>query len=120
MAKSSARVWVYPYGLAHGRLSPMVPVGLCIKTRWQVVQFYVDSGAFYTLRQLRVERSVASGFESGRQEGGGLVKGLFFRNALLPTGRRWLPDRSRRPEPTQQAWRRYWLHSGGGLTTGPQ
>ena len=46
---ASEKPILFPYGTASGRPSPIVPVGLLINGQWQVVEFYVDSGAFYTL-----------------------------------------------------------------------
>jgi hypothetical protein len=67
MAQSSSRVSVYPYGLANGRLSPMVPAGLCIQGRWQVAELYVDSGAYYTLMHAQFATTFGLDFKKGRK-----------------------------------------------------
>jgi hypothetical protein len=67
MAQSRSQVSVYPYDLAHGRLSPMVPVGICIKGRWQVAQLYVDSGASNTLMHAQFAIDLGLEFRKGRK-----------------------------------------------------
>ena len=40
---------VYPYTILAGRRSPLMPLGLGYQGKWQRVQAYVDSGAFYSV-----------------------------------------------------------------------
>ena len=40
---------VYPYAILAGRRSPLIPLGLGYQGKWQRVQAYVDSGAFYSV-----------------------------------------------------------------------
>ncbi len=40
---------VYPYAILAGRRSPLVPLGLGYQGKWQRVQAYVDSDAFYSV-----------------------------------------------------------------------
>jgi hypothetical protein len=39
---------VYPYTILAGRRSPLMPLGLGYQGKWQRVQAYMDSGAFYS------------------------------------------------------------------------
>lgn len=39
----------YPYAVVAGRRSPLIPLGLGSQGRWQRVEAYVDSGAFYSV-----------------------------------------------------------------------
>jgi hypothetical protein len=45
----------------------MVPVGICIKGRWQVAQLYVDSGAFYTLMHVKYAEDFGLDLKKGRK-----------------------------------------------------
>jgi len=40
---------VYPYAILAGRRSPLIPLCLGSQGKWQRVQAYVDSGAFYSV-----------------------------------------------------------------------
>ncbi len=40
---------VFPYKPLAGLAAPLIPVGVCIGDVWRKVDFYVDSGAFYTI-----------------------------------------------------------------------
>ena len=39
----------YPYAIVEGRRSPLIPLGIGAQGRWQRVEAYVDSGAFYSV-----------------------------------------------------------------------
>ncbi|MBI3303150.1 MAG: hypothetical protein HYZ72_13875 [Deltaproteobacteria bacterium] len=39
----------YKYAIVADRRSPLVPLGLGYQGRWQRVEAYVDSGAFYSV-----------------------------------------------------------------------
>jgi hypothetical protein len=39
----------YPYAIVAGRRSPLIPLGIGYQDRWQRVEAYVDSGAFYSV-----------------------------------------------------------------------
>ncbi len=90
MRKMASRVSVYPYDLASGRLSPMVPAGICVAGRWWVVQFYVDSGAFYTLLHARHAVDCGLDFKKGRkwfaQVGDGSLIPVFLHRLPMQIG----------------------------------
>jgi len=47
---------VYPYTILAGRRSPLIPLGLGYQGKWQRVQAYADSGAFYLpIRSINVQ-----------------------------------------------------------------
>jgi hypothetical protein len=58
---------VFPYGLAAGKLSPMITVGLLLAGRWRVAEFYVDSGAFYSLMHAQFATDFGLNFKLGRR-----------------------------------------------------
>jgi hypothetical protein len=39
----------YPYAIVAGWRSPLIPLGIGVQGRWQRVEAYVDSGAFYSV-----------------------------------------------------------------------
>jgi hypothetical protein len=51
----------YPYAIVAGRRSPLIPLGLGYQDRWQRVQAYVDSGAFYSV--FKTDFALALGLE---------------------------------------------------------
>lgn len=51
----------YPYAIVAGRRSPLIPLGLGHQGRWQRVQAYVDSGAFYSV--FKTDFALALGLE---------------------------------------------------------
>ena len=51
----------YKYALVAGRQSPLIPLGIGSGGRWQRVEAYVDSGAFYSV--FKVGFAVALGID---------------------------------------------------------
>jgi hypothetical protein len=90
MRKTASRVSVYPYDLAYGRLSPMVPAGICVAGRWRVAQFYLDSGAFYTLMHAAHAVDCGLDFKKGRkshaQVGDGSLIPVFLHRLPMQIG----------------------------------
>lgn len=64
---AAAQPIVFPYRVAGGRLSPVVPVGIHIGRRWQIANFYLDSGAFYTLMHAQFAADSGLDFRNGRK-----------------------------------------------------
>jgi hypothetical protein len=64
---ASRQTTVFTYKPAGGRLSPVVSVGILISGRWQVVEMYVDSGAFYTLLHSDFATNLGLDFKKGRK-----------------------------------------------------
>lgn len=62
---------VFSYRMAGGRLSPIIPIGIQLGRGWQIANFYLDSGAFYTLLYInaRARFALDTGldFRSGRK-----------------------------------------------------
>ena len=90
MRDTASGVSVYPYDLASGRLSPMVPAGICVAGRWRVAQFYLDSGAFYTLMHARHALDYGLDFKQGRkmfvQVGDGSLIPVFLHRLPMQIG----------------------------------
>lgn len=90
MRKTTPRVFAYPYDLASGRLSPMVPAGICVAGRWRVAQFYVDSRAFYTLAPARHAMDYGLDFKKGQkvlaQVGDGSLIPVFLHRLPMQIG----------------------------------
>ena len=58
---------VFPYKLIGGRWSPMISAGIRVRDGWQPVEFFVDSGATYTILRAQAARDVGLDFASGRK-----------------------------------------------------
>jgi hypothetical protein len=56
----------YKYAVVAGRRSPLIPLGIGSGGRWQRVEAYVDSGAFYSV--FKVGFAVALGIDWQRGE----------------------------------------------------
>ena len=81
---------VFAYKPAGGRLSPMAPVGILVNGKWRVAEFYVDSGAFYTLLRAEFATSFGLDFKRGHkvfaQVGDGSMIPVFLHKLRLQIG----------------------------------
>ena len=64
---AAAKPIVFPYKPATGRLLPMVLVGIFINGQWQAVEFYVDSGAYYTLLHAQFATDFGLDYRQGQR-----------------------------------------------------
>jgi len=64
---ATSRTIVFRYKIAGGRPAPMVSVGLKLGDVWRPVEFYVDSGAAYTILRSKVADDVGFHWQSGRR-----------------------------------------------------
>lgn len=58
---------VFPYKLLGGRWSPMISAGICTSGKWQPVEFFVDSGATYTILRAQTARDTGLNLTAGRK-----------------------------------------------------
>jgi hypothetical protein len=57
----------YPYAVVRGRRSPLIPLGLGYQGRWQRVEAYVDSGAFYSVFKIGFARTIGIEWQAGEK-----------------------------------------------------
>lgn len=81
---------VFPYKISGGRLSPMVSVGILLGGHWRVAEFYVDSGAFYTVMHARFATDFGVDVTTGRkifvQVGDGSLIPVYLHDLALQIG----------------------------------
>jgi hypothetical protein len=64
---TAAKPVIFPYKLLGGRWSPLISAGIQWREKWQPVEFYVDSGATYTILRARIAADAGLDFASGRK-----------------------------------------------------
>lgn len=57
----------YKYAVVAGRRSPLIPLGLGYQGRWQRVEAYVDSGAFYSVFKTGVALTIGINWRQGER-----------------------------------------------------
>lgn len=90
MAMTRRQTYLFPYKAAAGRPSPVVSAGLCVAGKWHAVEFYVDSGAFYTLMHATHAVDYGLEFKQGRrvfaQVGDGSLIPVFLHRLPMQIG----------------------------------
>ena len=90
---------VYPYTILAGRRSPLIPLGLGYQGKWQRVQAYADSGAFYSVFKTDVALLLGLIWQQGERVYVQVGDGGFIpmpRWTQLPLGRSPSPSECRR------------------------
>jgi len=86
------RPTVFPYKIVGGRWSPMISAGLWLQGRWRPIEFYVDSGAAYTIVRAKVAEDVGFDYRKGRkvfvQVGDGVLIPVFLHDLPVQIGGR--------------------------------
>ncbi len=57
----------YKYAIVAGRQSPLIPLGIGSSGRWQRVEAYVDSGAFYSVFKAGFAVALGIDWQSGEK-----------------------------------------------------
>ncbi len=57
----------FPYTLVRGRREPIIALGLKLARGWQRVDFYVDSGAAYSIVAAQLATAVGFDFKQGQR-----------------------------------------------------
>ena len=57
----------FPYTLVRGRREPIIALGLKLPNGWQRVDFYVDSGAAYSIVATQLATAVGFDFKQGQR-----------------------------------------------------
>ena len=58
---------VFRYKTVAGHAAPVVGIGICISEAWHRVEFYVDSGAYYTILGGRFAKEIGFDFTTGQR-----------------------------------------------------
>ena len=58
---------VFPYKPVRGRWVPMVTIGVKIGIDWYPIEFYVDSGAAYTLLRAQIALGIGFDYRTGNR-----------------------------------------------------
>ena len=56
----------FPYVTVRGRREPIIALGLKLSSSWQRVDFYVDSGAAYSLASAQLAAAVGFDYKAGQ------------------------------------------------------
>jgi len=81
---------VFPYKNAAGKPSPIISAGVEISGCWRVAEFYVDSGAFYSLMPAPFARDFGLEYQKGQkllvQVGDGALIPVFLHDLPIQIG----------------------------------
>lgn len=81
---------LFPYKNAAGKPSPMASAGVEINGCWHVAEFYVDSGAFYSLMQAQFATGFGLDYQKGQkllvQVGDGALIPVFLHSLPIQIG----------------------------------
>src|SRR5262245_23999241 len=64
---ATSRTAIFPYKMLAGRWSPMISAGIELDGVWRPVEFYIDSGAAYTILRAKVANDVGFDYKNGRK-----------------------------------------------------
>lgn len=87
----------FPYTLVRGRREPIIALGLKLPGGWQRVDFYVDSGAAYSIVSTQLAAAVGFDFKRGQrasiQVGDGHCLPVYLHRLPLQIGPRLIEAR---------------------------
>src|SRR5580765_8878011 len=62
-----SRTAIFPYKMLAGRWSPLISAGIELDGVWRPVEFYIDSGAAYTILRAKVADDAGFEYKNGRK-----------------------------------------------------